>query len=68
MTTSFMQEFMNGEKSAEEKNLMAAQAEERRRDVMTINAEAYTDEEADDDVMGCDIPTGGCGGGCGCRS
>lgn len=69
MTTSFMQNFLEGEKSPEEKALLAAQMAERQRDVMTINADAYLDEEAeDDDIMGCDIPKGGCGGGCGCRS
>lgn len=69
MTTSFMQNFLDGEKSPEEKSLLDAQMAERKRDVMTINADAYIDEACDDDedMMGCDLPKGGCGG-CGCRS
>jgi len=68
MTTPFMKNFLDGEKSPEEKNLLAVQLAEKKRDVMTIDADAYTDEECDEDeAMGCDLPTGGCGG-CGCRS
>ncbi|MDY0008493.1 MAG: hypothetical protein RBS08_02190 [Bdellovibrionales bacterium] len=68
MNTPFMKDFMDGEKSPEEKAMMAAEAAERKHDVMMIDADAYTDEEAEEeDIMGCDLPAGGCGG-CGCRS
>ena len=68
MTTGFMKGFLDGEKSPEEKALLAKALAEKKRDVLTIDAEAFLDEEADeDDAMGCDLPTGGCGG-CGCRS
>jgi hypothetical protein len=68
MTTGFMKEFLDGEKSPEEKALLAKQMTEKQRDIMTIDADAFLDEENDeDDAMGCDLPTGGCGG-CGCRS
>jgi len=68
MTTGFMKEFLDGEKSPEEKALLAKALAEKTHDVLTIDADAFLDEESDeDDAMGCDLPTGGCGG-CGCRS
>lgn len=68
MTTGFMKDFLDGEKSPEEKALLAKARAEKKHDVLAIDADAFLDEEADeDDAMGCDLPTGGCGG-CGCRS
>jgi len=62
----FLKNFLNGEKSPEEKALYAAQGAEKDRDVLVINAYADDDEEEDDlEEGGCG--TGGCGG-CGCRS
>lgn len=70
MTTSFMKDFLDGEKSPEEKNLLSAQQVERKHDVLRLDPQAVfaSEDGEDDDMMGCDIPTGGCGGGCGCRS
>ncbi len=68
MTTGFMKDFLGGEKSPEEKALLAKQLAEKKHDVLTIDADAFLDEECDEEeAMGCDLPTGGCGG-CGCRS
>lgn len=68
MTTGFLKDFLGGEKSPEEKALLAGQQDEKKHDVLMIDADAYLDEEAEeDDAMGCDLPKGGCGG-CGCRS
>lgn len=66
---SFLKNFLSGEKSTEEKALLAQQAVEQSRDVLTVeNFEMGEDEESDDDLAEYNSsPCGACCGG-GCRS
>lgn len=56
----FLKSFLSGEKSTEEKALLA----EKKHDVLTLDAYAIEDE-MDEEEESC-APTGGCCGG-GCR-
>lgn len=60
---SFLKNFLTGEKSVEEKALLAAQ--QKKRDVMTVDAYAMDEEEGKEDES-CATTYSGCGG-CGCR-
>lgn len=59
----FLKNFLSGEKSIEEKSLLAAQ--QKTRDVMTVDAYAMGEEEGGEEE-GCQTTYSGCGG-CGCR-
>ena len=61
---SFLKNFLNGEKSPEEKAIIAAQAEEKARDVLTLDAYAMDEEDGEEEEGNC-APSG-CGG-CACR-
>lgn len=69
--TNFMDDFLKGEKTPEEKKLLAVEEAEKKHDVMRLDLSGFGDEteEDGDDVYGggCASAGGGCGG-CGCRS
>lgn len=62
---SFLKNFLSGEKSPEEKAMLAKAESEKKHDVLTVEAYA-TDADESEDEEAC-APVGGCGG-CGCRS
>lgn len=61
---SFLKNFLAGEKSPEEKALLARNEAEKKHDVLTLDAYVQAEEE-EADAESC-APQGGCGG-CGCR-
>lgn len=68
--TSFLENFLSGEKSPEEKTLQAQQEAEKKHDVLTVEGfEMDEDEGCDDDDLAeyNSSPCGACCGG-GCRS
>lgn len=60
---SFLKSFLTGEKSVEEKAILAGQ--QKKRDVMTVDAFAADEEEVSGEEA-CQTTYSGCGG-CGCR-
>ncbi len=67
MSTEFLKEFLQGEKTAEEKALIEKQAAERKHDVLALDLSGFETAEDDAEQSGCGTPAGGCGG-CGCLS
>lgn len=67
--TSFLENFLSGEKTPEEKSLQAQQEAEKKHDVLTVEGfEMNEDEGCDDDLAEySSSPCGACCGG-GCRS
>lgn len=67
--SEFLDEFLKGEKTPEEKAMLAKQEAEKKHDVMRLDLSGFDDEAADDEEEfgGCGTPSAGCGG-CGCRS
>jgi len=66
--TNFLDDFLKGEKTPEEKKLLAKEAAEKKHDVMRLDLSGFEDEKEDEESYGgCGTPAGGCGG-CGCRS
>lgn len=66
--TNFLDDFLKGEKTPEEKKLLAKHEAEKKHDVMRLDLSGFEDETDDEEsYSGCGTPTGGCGG-CGCRS
>lgn len=62
---SFLKNFFAGDKTADEQAILAANALERQRDVLVVDANVAQDDEEEADEQSCDTPKGGCGG-CGC--
>jgi hypothetical protein len=60
----FLKNFFAGEKSPEEKALLAAQEAPVERDVITVEAYAMEEDEEEEYAEYCSSPCGGCG----CRS
>lgn len=63
---SFLKNFLNGEKSPEEKATISALAAEKQHDVLVVG-DQYAADDAESDDEECAPVSGGCGG-CGCRS
>jgi hypothetical protein len=57
---SFLKNFLAGEKSPEEKAIVAAQAEEKARDVMTLDAYAMEEEDGEEETECYSAPCSGC--------
>ena len=67
--TNFMDDFLKGEKTPEEKKLLAKEEAEKQHDVMRLDLSGFEDETEEEDMYGggCGTSGGGCGG-CGCGS
>lgn len=67
--TNFMDDFLKGEKTPEEKKMLAVEEAEKKHDVMRLDLSGFEDETEEEDIYGggCGSSGGGCGG-CGCRS
>lgn len=67
--TNFMDDFLKGEKTPEEKKMLAIEEAEKKHDVMRLDLSGFEDEAEEEDMYGggCGSSGGGCGG-CGCRS
>lgn len=66
--TNFLDDFIKGEKTPEERKRRALEEAEKKHDVMRLDLSGFDDEVADDQSYGgCGSAGGGCGG-CGCRS
>lgn len=64
---SFLKNFLNGEKSPEEKAILSTVAAEKQHDVLVVGDQYAGEAEEADDEESCAPVGGGCGG-CGCRS
>ncbi|MEZ0262092.1 MAG: hypothetical protein ACAH80_13875 [Alphaproteobacteria bacterium] len=57
---SFLKNFLQGGKSLEEKAIIAAQAEEKARDVLTIDAYAMAEDDGEEETECYSAPCSGC--------
>jgi len=67
--TNFLDDFLKGEKTPEEKKLLAKEEAEKKHDIMRLDLSGFGEEKTDEEDVfgGCGSAGGGCGG-CGCRS
>ncbi len=66
--TNFLDDFIKGEKTPEEKKLRAKEEAEKKHDVMRLDLSGFEADADEDESDGEGCSTGGGCGGCGCRS
>lgn len=59
---SFLKNFLNGEKSPEEKAILASQEAEKKHDILTVDGACADEEECEEEQENFSGPC--CGGGC----